>query len=138
MRFTCTTSKPPEPSPRSAACVLTTTSSPACAAPDEPDVGDRRARPAAGDVDDERAARGRPPARASTTVPAPQDEPLALRRVTRAQLVEQREGHVEHALQRATWLTRSVGSWLRSVPLARFTHVKPAGLERVGVRRRRR
>ena len=34
----------------------------------------------------------------------------------------------------ASTLTRSPGSWLRSVPLARFVHGKPGRLERVRVR----
>ena len=52
MRLTWTTSKPPEPSARSAAWVLTTTSSPACGGADERDVGDRGPRRAR-DLDDE-------------------------------------------------------------------------------------
>ena len=101
------------------------TSSPASQAPTSADVGDRRPRAAPVDVDDEPLLARRRRRSASTTVAAAQDEQRSAPR----ELVEQRVGHVEHPLERGDWLTRSSGSWLRSVPLARFTQVKPAGLE---------
>jgi hypothetical protein len=80
---------------------------------DKADVGDRRP-PHAVDLDDH----------------------ALLRRVTRAGLDHGPSPERQHASSSASTtssipssaatLTRSVGSWLRSVPLARFVHAKPA------------
>ena len=151
MRLACTTSKPPEPRPRSSACDVhdhlvadlgarprAPTSAIAAAPAARPAERDRRsarraARCSAASTRARRAragsgarARTRPLCAARASASA-RDASASARRRERRDLVEQRERDLEHLLERGA-LTRSPGSWLRSVPLARFTQSNPCAI----------
>ena len=129
MRLTCTTSKPPEPSPRSRASTLTTTSSPPRAGPTSADVGQRRPPLAVRAVDLEPLPRTRAGGPGAST-----DGAAAQLQHSRGRARRAARASTSSMPSSAATLTRSSGWWLRSVPLARFTHGEAGGLERVRVR----
>ncbi len=86
---------------------------------DERRVGDRRPRPAARHVDDQLLLGDVRGARLADR-PAPQDQPR------HAAATSSTSARTTSSIpSSAATLTRSVGSWLRSVPLARLVHGKP-------------
>ena len=104
VRLTWTTSKPPEPSSRSSASTLTTTSSPSRHLADHAHVGPGRGGPRSPTADRQRVGRRRRvPRRSFSTARSAASQTASI------------------SVQRARALTDSSGVWLASVPFASST-----------------